>query len=82
MKKVYDSYDELKNSYNQILTDDDIKECFKNDQVIMDMKKTVKRSQTIYLVIWSCFLIILLFVLELITDNPIIIPCLQRILKI
>mgnify|MGYP001860884271 FL=1 len=79
MKKVYDSYDELKKSYNQILTDDDIKECFKNDLIITEMKKTVKRSQMIYLIIWSCFLIILLIALELLTDNSIIISFLKGI---
>ena len=79
MKKVYDSYDELKKSYNQILTDDDIKECFKNDLIITEMKKTIKRSQMIYLIIWSCFLIILLIALELLTDNSIIISFLKGI---
>lgn len=81
MKKVYDSYDELKKSYNQILSDDDIKECFKDDQIITDMKNTVKRSQRIYLLIWSCFLVILLSILEFVTENPIIISCLKQILE-
>lgn len=79
MKKVYDSYDELKKSYNQILTDDDIKECFNNDLIITCMKTTVKRSQRIYLIIWGCFLIILLIFLELVTDNSIIVSFLKKI---
>ena len=73
MKKVYDSYNELKKSYSHVLTDDDIKECFQDDLIITNMEKTVKRSQRIYLIIWSCFLIILLISLELLTDSPIII---------
>ena len=77
MKKVYDSYEELKKSYDQILTDDDIKESFQDDKIIMDMKKTVSKSQKMYLSIWVCFLVILLVCLEFISDNPIIFPFIE-----
>lgn len=56
MKKVYDSYVELKKSYAQVLTDDDIEECFQNDKTISDMKKIINKSQKIYLAIWIFFL--------------------------
>lgn len=77
MKKVYDSYEELKKSYDQILTDDDIKESFQNDKIIMNMKKTVSKSQKMYLLIWVCFLVILLVCLEFISDNPIVFPFIE-----
>ena len=71
MKKVYDSYNKLKKAYDQILTDDDIKECFGNDMIILDMKKTVEKSQKNYVIIWSCFLAILFIALELMSDSSI-----------
>ena len=74
MKKVYDSYEELKKSYDHILTDDDIKESFQDDKIIMNMKSTISKSQKLYLLIWVCFLIILLVCLESISANPIIFP--------
>ena len=77
MKKVYDSYEELKKSYDQILTDDDIKESFQDDKIIMNMKKTVSKSQKMYLLIWVCFLVILLVCLEFISDNPIVFPFIE-----
>ena len=45
MEKVYESYESLKQSYEGILTEDDIRECFQNDQLIVDMKNTVNRSE-------------------------------------
>ena len=81
MKKVYDSYEELKKSYDQILTDDDIKESFQDDKIIMDMKKTVSKSQKMYLSIWICFLVILLVCLERISDNPIIFPFIGKVVN-
>lgn len=72
MKKVYDSYEKLKKSYDYILTEDDIKESFQDDKIIMDMKKTVSQSQKLYLLIWMVFLIILLVSVECISENPII----------
>lgn len=74
MKKVYDSYEELKKSYDHILTDDDIKESFQDDKIIMNMKSTISKSQKLYLLTWVCFLIILLVCLESISANPIIFP--------
>lgn len=78
-KKVYDSYIELKKSYVQILTDDDIKECFQDDKIMLDMEKTINKSQKIYLMIWICFLVILFIGLEAISDSPIVYPHLKNI---
>lgn len=80
MKKVYDSYEELKKSYDQILTDDDIKESFQDDKIIMDMKKTVSQSQKLYLFIWMGFLVILLVSVECISENPIIFSFIKMII--
>lgn len=81
MKKVYNSYDELKKSYNQILTEDDINECFQNDRIILNMKETVDKTQKRYLIIWLCFLVILLICLEAMSDDPIIYPLLITLIQ-
>ena len=79
MEKVYKSYYELKKSYNEILTEDDIKECFQNDRMIDNMKKEIKKSQMAYLVIWTVFLLFLLLFLETMTDNSVISLLLDKI---
>lgn len=73
MSRVYDSYDKLKESYRNILTDDDIQECFHNDQLITDMKDTIRKSQIRYSMLWFGFLILLLVCLEKVSESPIII---------
>lgn len=79
MKQVYDSYDKLKESYKNILTDVDIKECFQNDQLITDMKNTIRKSQRIYLIVWFGFLVVLLICLEWASDSPVITTVLNKI---
>lgn len=77
MEKVYESYESLKQSYEGILTEDDIRECFQNDQLIVDMKNTVNRSEKKYLIFWMAFLIGILIVLEMISDGPVILPIIK-----
>ena len=77
MEKVYESYESLKQSYEGILTEDDIRECFQNDQLIVDMKNTVNRSEKKYLIFWIAFLIGILIVLEMISDGPVILPIIK-----
>lgn len=81
MKKVYDSYEKLKRSYHAILTEDDIRECFQDDRIMLDMKKTIHKSQKTYLIIWIGFLCILWICLECMSDAPIIFPWLERLVK-
>lgn len=46
-------------SYDKILTEDDIQECFRGDYLILDMKKTIGKSEKIYLFLWVVFLLVL-----------------------
>ena len=55
LKKVYDSYELLKLNYKDILTEDDLEEIFGNDEILAEMKKTIRRSEKIYLSIWIAF---------------------------
>ena len=44
----YTHLEKLKKSYDKILTEDDIQECFRGDYLILDMKKTIGKSEKIY----------------------------------
>lgn len=81
MSRVYDSYDKLKESYRNILTDDDIRECFHNDQLITDMKDAIRKSQIRYSMLWFGFLILLLVCLEKVSESPIIISLFNDIIE-
>lgn len=79
MNKVYDSYEKLKKSYDEILTEDDIRECFQNDRLILDMKKTIGKSEKIYLFLWVAFLLALFMIVECISEAPVMVPLFKNI---
>ena len=81
VRKVYDSYEELKKNYDDILTQEDIKEIFKNDETIKKMKKTINKSRWIYVIIWGLFLVLLLVIIEVLSTHPIIFPLIKKIFK-
>lgn len=78
MKKVYNSYDQLKKNYNEILTEEDLAEIFENDRIMKEMKESIKRSERIYLIIWIIFLFVSLIVLECVSAEPF--PIMERVI--
>ena len=70
IQKVYDGYNQLKQNYNEILTEDDLHEIFGNDEILITMKKTISKSKKIYLGIWILFLIGALIVVEYLSSSP------------
>lgn len=82
MQKVYDSYENLKKMYKGILIEDDIRECFQNDQILLEMKETVEKSEKRFLFIWIAFLIILLVIVESISEAPTVWTFIQNIIHI
>jgi len=70
IKKVYDSYEQLKLNYREILTEDDLMEVFGRDEILDNMKKTINKSEIIYLCIWIAFLIGVFIVVEKISTAP------------
>ncbi len=85
IKKVYDSYELLKLNYKDILTEDDLEEIFCNDEILAEMKKTIRRSEKIYLSIWIAFLIGAFAVVEIVSISPTyqsLFDVIQRILKL
>lgn len=82
LQKVYSSYDKLKDSYREILTEDDIRECFQNDDIKTEMKRTIDRSVRIYLIIWGGILLSLLILVEYMSSEPFIWPILKSLFQI
>uniref|UniRef100_UPI00402615F1 hypothetical protein n=1 Tax=Lachnospira eligens TaxID=39485 RepID=UPI00402615F1 len=70
IKKVYESYEQLKLNYKDILTENDLLEIFGNDEIMNRMKRTINKSRIIYLVIWIVFLIVALIIVEFLSSYP------------
>ncbi len=68
IKKVYSSYDDMKENYKHILSDDDIKEIFNDDSSFINMKAEIKRKRIIFSILWILLIIITLIILELNSD--------------
>lgn len=81
MKKVCDSYENLKKSYESILSEDDIRECFQNDKFMKEMENTVDTSKRKYLFIWITFIVVLYVIVEYISEAPIIWPFVKKFVK-
>lgn len=85
IKKVYDSYEQLKLNYKEILTEDDLLEIFGDDEMLNEMKNTISKSEKIYLGIWIIFLIGAFAVVEIVSVSPMyqnILSGLQGVLKL
>ena len=85
IKKVYDSYEQLKLNYKEILTEDDLLEIFGDDEMLKEMKNTISKSEKIYLGIWIIFLIGAYAVVEIVSVSPMyqnILSGLQGVLKL
>ena len=79
MEKVYDSYEKLKKSYEGILTEDDIRECFQDDSLLNDMKQTVSKAEKKYLFLWIASLLIFFVIIEEISEAPIVFPIVKEV---
>lgn len=71
ISKVYESYEQLKMNYNNVLSNDDILEVFKNDSLLNRMKEEIEKSRKHYLFLWIGPLILLIGLLEILSTNPI-----------
>lgn len=81
IEKVYDSYNKLKTAYQGILDDHDIQECFDNDSILNEMKKTIERSQKKSLLVWICILIVLFVAIEAISAAPVVAPIIKIVVN-
>jgi len=70
IQKVYDSYNQLKQNYKEILTEEDLHEIFGDDEMLFKVKKTISKSEKIYMGMWILFLISVLIVVECLSSSP------------
>ena len=71
IKKVWDSYEQLKLNYKDILTDEDLSEIFGNDEMLEKMKSSIRKSEKIYLSLWIIFLLGSIIVVESLSVCPV-----------
>lgn len=71
ISKVYESYEQLKMNYKNVLSNDDILEVFKNDTLLNRMKEEIEKSRKHYLLLWIGLLILSIVLLEIFSTNPI-----------
>lgn len=71
ISKVYESYEQLKMNYENVLSNDDILEVFKNDTLLNRMKEEIEKSRRHYLLLWIGLLILSIVLLEILSTNPI-----------
>lgn len=81
INKVSESYRALKENYKSVLSSVDIEEIFNNDELINNMKKTVKKGMHIYTILWSVFLVMAFVFVEKISNNRIIFPLLKELCR-
>lgn len=62
-KKIFTSYEQLKKSYSDILTDKDLEYLFDGDKLINDAHKSLKNGFWIYSIIWVSLIILSMVVI-------------------
>lgn len=70
LKKIKSGYQILKQSYTEILSDQDLEDIFREDKAITDAIKEVKSGTRLYMILWIGFIFISLVLLEFISTNP------------
>ena len=71
IEKVYESYDQLKKNYNNVLTEDDLKDIFDDDKLLDTMKANIEKMRKRFLILWGVFLFVCIIIVELLSDYSI-----------
>jgi hypothetical protein len=69
LKKIKMSYQALKDNYKDVLSDAELSEAFKNDNLFNETEKSAKRGMVIWSIIWGLLLALAVFVIECLTAN-------------
>jgi hypothetical protein len=69
LKKTRNGYLALKENYNDILSEAELNEAFKNDKLFTDTEKTAKRGMVIWSLAWGILLVLAGVVIECLTVN-------------
>ena len=81
VKTIKKTYLQLKENYSDILSQDDIAEVYKNDELFNGTKKEIKTKTVLFSVIWISILIGIFFVVEYLTTTPILMDNIRNWIK-
>lgn len=69
LKKTKEGYIQLKENYRDILSDIEIKEAFKDDELLRNTESSTRRSTIIWSVAWGILLVAAIIIIEVFTAN-------------
>ncbi|MBP2640993.1 MAG: hypothetical protein H6Q66_1944 [Firmicutes bacterium] len=69
LKKTEQAYNALKNNYEDILSEAEIKEAFGKDKLFVDAEKSTRKGIFLWSAIWGVLLIATIIIIEFITSN-------------
>ena len=69
LQKIVQGYDKLKQNYSDVLSELELKEAFKNDELLNATKKTARNGMIIWSLVWSGLLTITIVGIEFFTTN-------------
>ncbi len=75
------AYTVLKNNYKDIFSEEDFRNVFDADKEFMKARKTVKFGMYLYSGLWICAIVVMLIVVENLSDNLIFLPWFCKILS-
>lgn len=81
VKTIKKTYLQLKENYSDILSQDDIAEVYKDDELFNGTKKEIKTKTVLFSVIWISILIGIFFVVEYLTTTPILMDNIRNWIK-
>jgi hypothetical protein len=81
LSRIKKGYDALKNNYNEILDQNDIKSIFDNDRVLNEATFEVKKQRGKIVVIWVVLLIAIFSAVEYLSSSPLILPIIIKAFK-
>ena len=71
----------MKGNYSDILSQDDISEVYKDDELFNGTKKEIKTKTILFSVIWISILVGIFFVVEYLTTTPILMDNIRNWIK-
>ena len=69
LKKAKEGYIQLKENYSDILSDIEIKEAFKDDELLRSTESSTRRSTIFWSVAWGILLVAAIIIIEVFTAN-------------
>lgn len=78
VKTIQKAYLQLKENYLEVLSEDDISEIFKDDELFRNTKEEIKSKTIIFSIIWMLVLIYIFLVVEYLTSFPILMDNIRK----